>query len=120
MDYLNAVLLLGVALNFFGAFRLGVQGFSALQTAADPSGDGLQYQLFVAGTAAVFGCMYLYLYLEPRFVVPFLLFGASLKTWAFLLACLFYRRRLVSRSMFLEFGVTNGVLAALFWVRIAT
>jgi hypothetical protein len=31
-----------------------------------------------------------------------------------------YRRRLVSRAMFLEFGVSNGVIAALFWVRIAT
>lgn len=120
MNYSNSVLLLGVALNFYGAAKLGAQGFSSMLTAPNQNGDGLQYQLFVAGTAAVFGSIYLYLYFHPSFVVPFLIFGAALKTWACLLSLLLYRRQLVSRSMFLEFGLTNGVIASLFWVRITT
>ena len=34
------------------------------------------------GAAAVFGSLYLYLYFHPAFAIPFLVFGAALKTWA--------------------------------------
>lgn len=77
--------------------------------------DYLQFKLFTGGTAAVFGCLYLYLYLHSFFVIPFLIFGATLKTWAFLLSLVLHVKRRLSRRAFVEFGMTNAVVGALFW-----
>jgi hypothetical protein len=51
--------------------------------------------------------------------VPLLMFGAALKVWAFVLSAILYARGRLDRRNFLSFGVTNGVVGALFWVHIA-
>ncbi len=117
VGHMELILLTGVLLNFAGAVNLLVSAIAA--TASEPIAsvpdDYLQLKLFTGGTAAVFGCLYLYLYLHPSFVIPFLIFGAALKTWAFLLSLVLYARRRLSRRAFVGFGVTNAVVAVLFW-----
>jgi hypothetical protein len=115
---MQAILLVGAALNWLGATKLFVETLYAVRAAAHSNtpAEYLQFKLFTAGTAAVFGSLYLYLYIHPVFVVPFLVFGAALKTWAFLLSLyLFLIRRLPRRALF-EFGVSNGIVGALFWI----
>jgi len=114
------VLLLGAAFNFYGAFtllRTAIRAMAPAPGAFDPS---LHLTLFVAGTAAVFGSLYTYLFFHPEFVFPFLVFGAALKTWAFLLSLYLYVKRRVPRQLLLEFGVANGAIAVLFWIYIAS
>lgn len=77
-------------------------------------------KLFVAGTAAVFGSMYILLYTEQEHVVPFLIFGAALKTWAFILSVALYRSGRVSARQLVEFGLSNMVVAIGFWVYLWT
>lgn len=112
---MSAVLLSGVVLNWIGAAKL----FGELQTRSrsDQSpGDYEQLKLFVAGTAAVFGSLYLYLFIEPQHVVPFLIFGAGLKSWAFVLSVLLRIRGRLDAEPFWTFGVSNLVVAVLFWI----
>ncbi len=137
------VLLVGAALNFAGAAKLLAGAAAALRAPAETKSreptpprapaaapqprsgaaaldDHLQLQLFTAGTAAAFGALYAYLYAHPEHVDPFLIFGAALKTWALVLcAGLLAARRLTPRA-FAEFGLSNGVVAALFWLYLAT
>jgi hypothetical protein len=118
MRPMQAILLVGVALNWLGATKLFVEAMFAVRAAPNSSSPAeyLQLKLFTAGTAAVFGSLYLYLYVHPVFVVPFLAFGAALKTWAFLLSLyLFLIGRLSRRALF-EFGVSNAIVGALFWI----
>jgi hypothetical protein len=61
-------------------------------------------KLFAAGTAAVFGALYLYLFIRPAHIIPFLVFGASLKTWAFMLSLALYARGRLGTKPLLEFG----------------
>jgi len=117
---MNAILLVGVALNYFGALKLLFPALAAVPGSANLPQEYLQFKLFTAGTAAVFGSLYLYLYFHPVFAVPFLAFGAALKTWAFLLSLYLYSRHRLSRGAFLEFGVSNGAVALLFWYYIAS
>lgn len=112
--------MVGAVLNFAGAENLLV---SAVPIAASESTVGvpdeyLQFKLFAGGTAAVFGSLYLYLFLHPSYVIPYLIFGAALKTWAFLLSLALYVKRRLSRRAFMEFGVTNVVVGTLFWLYI--
>ena len=108
------VLLVGVALNAAGALSLlpprpGARG-----------GEAAQLRLFAAGTAATFAALYLYLYQHPAHVVPFLAFGAALKTWACVLSAGLRVQGRLETWPFVSFGVTNGVVAVLFWVYLAT
>jgi hypothetical protein len=115
---MQAILLVGAALNWLGAAKFFIETLFAVRVATNSSSPAeyLQFKLFTAGTAAVFGSLYLYLYIHPVFVIPFLVFGAALKTWAFLLSLyLFLIGRLPRRTLF-EFGVSNGIVGTLFWI----
>ena len=113
-------MLAGVAMNWYYAALLLLQ----IRTAAidvrpgELPGDYEQLKLFSAGTAAVFGTMYLFLFFEPHYVVPFLIFGAALKTWAFVLSAVLHRLRRLRLQEFIFFGVSNLVVAVLFWIYI--
>jgi len=113
------ILLLGAGFNFFGAVTLAHSATRALAAAPSRADQALPLAFFSVGTAAVFGSMYLYLFFYPSFVVPFLIFGATLKTWAFLLAWYLYSKQRATRQTFVQFGVGNGVIALLFWIYIA-
>ena len=116
---MKAVLLLAVALNFHGAARMLMGGMRLVPAAARGEVKNLHFQWFAAGTAAAFGSLYLYLFFRPEFVVPFLVFGAALKTWVLLLCLYLYFKHCLSRRVLVEFGAKNGVVAALFWICIA-
>lgn len=118
---MRVVLLLGVVLNFAGAARLLAPALSAVTS---PDGERvhagyLQFRLFTGGAAVTFGSLYLYLFVNPAYVTPFLAFGAALKTWAFVVSALLHRRKLMTTRDFLEFGVSNAVVAVLFWIYLA-
>jgi hypothetical protein len=112
-------LLVGAALNFIGGAKFLV---AAHQTASGvgASDEYLLFKLFTAGTAAVFGSLYVCLCFHPSYVVPFLAFGASLKTWALLISLYLFARNRLSLRTLLEFGVSNGVVAVLFWICVFT
>lgn len=112
---MREVLLVGVVLNFYGATRLLAEALASLRAQPEDTEEYLQLKLFTAGTAAVFGCMYLYLFFHISNAVPFLAFGAALKTWALLVSVLLYVKRRLSLRRLLEFGVSNGLVAGLFW-----
>jgi hypothetical protein len=118
MARMQAILLVGVALNWLGAAKLFIECVFAMRaaTSSDSPAEYLQFKLFTAGTAATFGSLYLYLYIHPRFVIPFLIFGAALKTWAFLLSLALFLMRRLSRQTLFEFGVSNGIVGTLFWI----
>ena len=113
----RAVLLSGVALNWAGAAKLAHEVWLSNGRVGAPA-DYDQLKAFTSGTAATFGAFYLYLFATKKPVVPLLMFGASLKTWAFVLSGLLRAQGRLSRANFLSFGVTNGLLASLFWAHI--
>ena len=82
------------------------------------SDEYLQLKLFVTGVAATFGSLYLYLFFNPEFIVPFLLFGAALKSWAFITSLFLFSRKILRIKAFAEFGISNGIVAVLFWILI--
>ncbi|GAA5315155.1 MAG: hypothetical protein AseanaTS_03590 [Candidatus Pelagadaptatus aseana] len=105
------ILLIGAALNFSGAAKLAFEFFRLGEQAA---AEHRQLKLFVMGVATVFGALYLYLFAHPQFIDPFLWFGAALKAWAFI-TCLYLKLTgRIDRKLFLEFGLTNGVVAVMF------
>ena len=109
-------LLVGAALNFLGALKLGLESIINSRHAVE---EYLQLKLFVFGVATTFGLIYLYLYFNPVYIHPFLVFGAGLKAWAFV-SCffLFIMGRIGFRLLF-EFGITNGVVAVMFMILLA-
>jgi hypothetical protein len=116
---LHWVLLLGVALNWYGAI-MGLLSASKTIGTFDAPSDYWLSRLFLAGTAATFGTMYLYLWFHPEYVWPFLAFGAALKTWAFLIAAYLSSKGIIGKPLFVQFGVSNGIVALLFWAYLAT
>lgn len=112
------ILLLGAAYNFFGALPLLATATRTLAAPPGPADKTLNLILFAAGTAVVFGSMYVYLFFNPSLVFPLLMFGAALKTWAFLLSLYLHSKQRMLRSAFLQFGVGNGIIAAMFWIYI--
>ncbi|MVZ97687.1 hypothetical protein EUU23_08210 [Sphingorhabdus sp. IMCC26285] len=116
---LDLVLMMGALLNGFGAVKLFASSFPKVDTQHRPD-DYWQLRLFVAGTAMVFGLTYIYLYYNPVFVWPFLLFGAALKSWAFFLSLYLLIFGRLSKKAFIEFGLTNGVVATAFWIFLST
>lgn len=116
---MSAVLLSGVVLNWIGAAKLLREVWAPSRSDESPA-DYEQLKLFVAGTAAVFGSFYLYLFIEPQHVVPFLIFGAALKSWAFVLSGLLRMRGRLDGQAFWTFGVSNLAVAILFWIYLAT
>jgi hypothetical protein len=114
MDY---ILLAGAALNFTGSLKMLKEIFKAQSSEADPE-EYLQLKLFVTGVAATFGSLYVYLFFNPALIVPILIFGAALKSWAFITSLFLYCRKLLGFRAFSEFGLSNGIVAVLFWILI--
>src|SRR3712207_5077590 len=115
---MSAVLLAGVLLNWAGAVKLGSEVWRRPHHAREPA-DYEQLKLFAAGVAATFGALYLYLFLNTGDVIPFLVFGAALKTWAFVVSATLRAGGRLAAGPFLSFGVSNLVVAALFWAYVA-
>lgn len=110
------ILLAGAIYNFVGAVSV-IVSFGALsdsQKASPP--DYAQYRLFTVGAALTFSAIYFYLFQNPQYVMPFLIFGMCLKFWAFLVSLYAYIRCGLSSKDFMGFGVSNLILAALFAV----
>lgn len=116
---LDLVLIMGALLNGFGAVKLFASSFPKIKSQQTPD-DYWQLRLFVAGTAMTFGSMYVFLFYNPIFVWPFLLFGAALKSWAFLLSLYLVNIGDLSKKAFIEFGLTNGFVAVAFWIYLST
>jgi hypothetical protein len=114
MDY---ILLAGIALNYTGSAKMFMEICKAKPLETDPE-EYLQFKMFVTGVAATFGSLYLYLFFNPEFIVPILIFGAALKSWAFITSLFLYRMKRLSFKAFSEFGLSNGIVAVLFWVLI--
>lgn len=112
---INYVLILGAALNGYGAVSLFISSLRGMHRVSGPD-DYWQLRLFVAGTALTFGMFYIYLFYKPEFVWPFLIFGAALKSWAFLLSLSLFKARKLSGKAMIEFGLSNGLVAGLFWL----
>ena len=108
------LLLLGTALNYYGAISLLLPSSRRMLTTVP--GTHAQAVLFIAGAAASFGTLYLFLFFRPQYIVPFLAFGAGLKIWAFLASLSVYLSHRIDRREFIRFGVSNGVVGALLWV----
>ena len=106
------ILLVGAVLNLAGAGQL------LIVEKAD--GELALFRWFTAGAAAVFAAIYLFLFWHTSFVHPVLYFGAALKTWAFAIALALYLRRQISGRRFVEFGITNLLVALGFWVYLTT
>jgi hypothetical protein len=119
VDYILAV---GAALNFYGGVSLILSlfvtlplGFPRLPAAREINPpDYLLYRLFTAGTAFAFGSMYVYLFMHPRYALPFLVFGTALKYWAFAASLAAYLRSSLPRDILVTFGVSNLLVALLF------
>ncbi len=106
-------LLIGAALNFIGAFKLAAE---SLSMPSNSEAEHVQLKLFVLGVAVTLGAMYIYLFFNVQYIYPFLVFGTGLKIWAFI-SCLYLL--IVDRinyKLFFEFGLSNGVVAAMFTV----
>ncbi len=114
MDY---ILLAGAALNFTGSIKMFREICKAAPSETDAQ-EYLQLKMFVTGVAATFGSLYVYLFFNPELIVPILLFGALLKSWAFITSLFLYRIKRLHFKAFSEFGLSNGIAAVLFWVLI--
>lgn len=119
---MKSVLLVGAALNFYGALIIPASMFVRIPNSfpslkrgetINPS-DYVLFRLFTAGAAATFGSLYLYLFVHPEHVVPFLIFGAALKYWAFLASAIAYARYQLPKRTFILFGCANLLVAVLF------
>jgi hypothetical protein len=113
----RAVLLSGVALNWIGAAKFAREVFWT-PARVDAPADYDQMKAFTAGAAATFGAFYLYLYRSEEPAFPLLVFGAALKTWAFVLSVILRKQNRLSRGDLVSFGVSNGIVAGFFWARI--
>jgi hypothetical protein len=114
------ILLVGAAFNLLGAFPLARAAAKILRAPASSADRALELMLFTAGTAVVFGSLYLYLFFNPHLVMPLLLFGIALKLWALVLASYLYAQGRASKHSFMRFGMGNGIVAALFIVYLVT
>ena len=113
----RSVLLSGVALNWIGAARIARQVWAEPPRSVPVDHD--QLKAFTAGTAATFGSFYLYLAATRKPAVPLLIFGAALKTWAFVLSVILRAQGRLDKANLLSFGMSNGIVGALFWAHIA-
>jgi len=114
---LNYILVIGAALNFIAGLKLLSEIVFSPPLKTDPA-EYISLKLFVVGVAFTFGSVYTYLFFNLEYIVPFLIFGAALKSWACIVGLYLYIIKRIELKMFIEFGVSNGVVAALFWILI--
>jgi len=117
---MHYILLAGAIFNFLGGVNILVS-FARLPSSQEmkPS-DYPQYRLFTAGTAFTFSALYFYLFQNPQYAMPFLIFGMSLKFWAFVVSLFTYGRYGLSSKDLVGFGVSNLVVGVLFAVYLLT
>lgn len=108
------ILLGGAIFNFIGGASI-LSLFVQLTPAekANPP-DYALFRLFTAGTAFTFSALYLYLFENPQYAMPFLIFGMSLKFWAFAVSLLANRRYGLPSRDLMSFGVGNLIVGVLF------
>jgi hypothetical protein len=116
------ILLVGALFNLVGGLGILLSmrmklplGFAELPPdgrSAPP--DYVQFRVFTAGAAFTFSAMYYYLYRNPEYAMPFLLFGTALKYWAFLASLFAHVRHGLPRGGLIAFGVSNLCVALLF------
>lgn len=113
---MHYILLAGAIFNLFGGI-IQLASFAALSASqkANPP-DYAPCKLFLVGTAFTFSAMYLYLFLNPQYIMPFLIFGMSLKFWVFVVSLLSYTLYGFPKKDLISFGVTNLVVGVLFGV----
>lgn len=119
---MQLILLVGAALNLIGGSVILISMFTKLPFASPilpPAGeinppDYVLYRLFTAGTAFTFGSMYIYLYYNAEYAVPFLIFGVALKYWAFIASLVSYLLYKMPKDILVSFGFSNLVVAILF------
>jgi hypothetical protein len=119
---MNTILLIGAALNLTGGIGILLSmaikipfTFPVMPSAdtVNPS-DYALHRLFTSGTAFTFASMYVYLYLHPEYVMPFIVFGMALKYWAFaasLVSFIFFK---LPKDILINFGFSNLTVALLF------
>ncbi|MBI5115797.1 hypothetical protein HZA56_04945 [Candidatus Poribacteria bacterium] len=116
------VLIVGALLNLIGGVSIVVSMFVKVPRnfpkiseigEVNPA-DYILFRLFTAGTAVCFGLMYIYLYLNPIYVIPFLFFGMAMKYWAFVVSLVAYTRYELPKDALVLFGFSNLVVAILF------
>lgn len=118
MEY---VLLVAAAYNLAGAFVMWFQSPKLVSASpASVPGDYMQFRLFTGGTAFVFAALYLYVFLQPQFAVPLLVFGIALKLWSFVSTLICYRKFGFPKAEFLKTGVANLLFAILFSAYLVT
>jgi hypothetical protein len=116
------ILLIGSIFNIVGGINILLSlalkfpfGFTEIPPAAEiKPPDYMQYRVFTAGTAFTFGAMYYYMFKNPEYAMPFLIFGMSLKFWAFLSSLIAFYRYHLPKDCFVSFGITNLFIAILF------
>jgi hypothetical protein len=111
---LNYILLIGAALNILSGIKLFLEVISASNVSEGPE-DYRFLKLFVVGVAFTFASLYIYLFFNTAYVLPFVVFGASLKTWAFFVGLHLYVSKRITTKTFVEADVSNGIIAGLFW-----
>ncbi len=117
------ILLIGAAFNVSGGLAILLSmwvkipyGVKLPRAESIAPADYVQYRMFTAGAAFVFGALYYYLYKNPVYAMPFLVFGMALKYWAFLSSLVAYRRYRLPMDGLVAFGVSNLIVAILFSV----
>lgn len=111
---MNYILLIGAALNILSGIKLLLEVISASSGSEGPE-DYRFLKLFVVGVAFTFASLYMYLFFHATYILPFVIFGASLKTWAFFVGLYLYASKRITAKTFGEAGVSNGIVAGLFW-----
>ena len=107
------ILLGGAIFNFVGGISILVLFAKLPPQEMNPS-DYAQYRLFTAGAAFTFSAIYFYLFQNPQYAMPFLIFGMSLKFWAFIVSILAYKRYGLPATDLISFGISNLIVAIMF------
>jgi len=111
---MHYILLGGAIFNFLCGVNVLVSFAKLSPSEKTTPPDNAVYRLFTAGTAFTFGAMYFYLFQNPQYAMPFLLFGMSLKFWVFFVASFVYSRYSLSLKDLIGYGVTNLAVGVLF------
>ena len=98
------ILLAGAILNYLGALKMLKEVRDASSDTSYPE-EYLQLKYFVIGVAATFGTIYLYLFFNREYLIPFLIFGAALKVWAYITCQYLYIDNKIAFRRFFEFGI---------------
>ena len=111
MEY---ILLGGAIFNFVGGAIILAKFVTLSEAQKGNPSDYAQYRLFTAGAAFTFGAIYFYLFQNPQYAMPFLVFGMCLKFWAFLVSLFAYVRCGLSLNDLFSFGISNLIVGGLF------